>query len=583
MKLWYDRKARVRTFQEGDEVLVLLPIPGNPLQAKYCGPYKVLQKLNEVDYAIETPDRRKRQQVCHINMLKGFHRPPSVTTNLMSVADSVPSSHEDSDFVLPEIGPTLRNSQILNKLNKDKLAHLELSQQRQLSSLLHSFPSLFLDVPSRTNAACHDIELLDETPIKQHPYRLNPDKQKAAESEIQYMLDNKIIEKAHSEWASPCLLVPKPDKSYRFVTDFRKLNKQTKTDSYPLPRLDDCIDRVGHSKFVSKIDLLKGYWQVPLTPRAKQISAFTTSQGLFVYNVLPFGLKNAPPTFQRLMNQVVSGLSNTAVYIDDVVVYSDSWSDHIKHLKALCDRLKDTNLTVNLAKSEFGKATVTFLGHTVGQGKVLPLENKVQCVKEYPPPQDKRSLMRFLGMAGFYRKFCRNFSLLTAPLTDLLKRDSSFKWGTACQKAFDQVKELLTSQPVLAAPMLDRPFKLAIDASNAGMGAVLLQKGDDGVDHPVSYYSKKFNAFQVKYSTIEKEALALLLALQHYEVYVGGLSKTVTVYTDHNPLVFVSKMKHKNQRLLRWFLIMQEFSLDIRHIKGVKNVVADTLSRAPLC
>ena len=583
MKTWYDRKARIRHFNEGDEVLVLLPMSGNPLQAKYSGPYKIVKRLNDVDYVIKTPDRRKGEQVCHINMLKAFQRPTATKTNMTAAPHSTPPPHsEPSDFELPEIGPVLHNSQVLANLREEKLAHLELPQQQDLSSLLLSFPSLFSDVPRRTNAAYHDIELIEDTPVKQHPYRMNTAKQKAAETEIQYMLDNNIIERAYSEWSSPCLLVPKPDNSYRFVTDFRKLNKQTKTDSYPLPRLDDCIDQIGHSKFVSKVDLLKGYWQVPLTPRAKLLSTFTTSQGLFSYNVLPFGLKNAPPTFQRMMNQVVSGLSNTAVYIDDVVVHSDTWIDHIKHLKALLDRLNKANLTINLAKSSFGKATVNFLGHIVGQGKVCPLESKVQAVKEFPPPKDKRSLMRFLGMAGFYRKFCKNFSVITAPLTDLLKKDHSYNWTKSCEEAFDKIKSLLISQPVLAAPSFDRPFKLAIDASDAGIGAVLLQEGHDGMDHPVSYFSKKFTRYQAKYSTIEKEALALLLALQHFEVYLGGSNEPVIVYTDHNPLTFILKMKHKNQRLLRWFLIMQEFSLDIRHIKGVKNVLADTLSRAPL-
>ena len=264
-----------------------------------------------------------------------------------------------------------------------------------------------------------------------------------------------------------------------------------------------------------------------------------------------------------------------------MVIFSDTWEDHLVRLRALFDRLLWARLTVNLAKCEFAKATVTYLGRVVGQGEVRTIQEKVRAVQEFPVPTTKRELLRFLGMAGYYRSFCPNFASVCAPLTDLLKDDVKYVWSPICQQAFTQVKELLSSAPVLAAPRLDHPFRLQVDASDVGAGAVLLQVDEKGVEKPVCFFSKKFKGYQRHYSVIEKEALALVLALQHFDVYVGSGSKLV-VYTDHNPLIFLRSLQNPNQRLMRWALFLQPYHLNIRHIKGRDNQVADALSRAPV-
>lgn len=340
------------------------------------------------------------------------------------------------------------------------------------------------------------------------------------------------------------------------------------------------MDRVGAACFVSKFDLLKGYYQVPLSRRAQEISSFITPLGLYSYNVMSFGLRNAPATFQRLMNRVVSGLEGCAVYLDDVVVHSDTWEKHVAHIRALFLRLLEAQLTVNLAKCEFARATVTYLGKVVGQGQVQTVRAKVQAIDSFPPPASKRELMRFLGMVGYYRNFCENFSTVVSPLTELLKAKAKFEWPSDCQKAFENVKLLLSMDPVLAAPRLDQPFNVQVDASQVGAGAVLLQTDDDGIERPVSFFSRKFNKHQVNYSTIEKEALALIWALQFFDVYVGG-GALVVVYSDHNPLTFLHSLQSPSQRLMRWALFLQPYNLVIKHIRGVDNVLADTLSRAP--
>ena len=508
MKVWYDRKAKSRCFEPGDRVLVLFPVVGNPLQAKYSGPYKVVKKFSDTNYLVKTPDRRKETQVCHINMLKAYHEKPK-----------------------PEL--------------------VTLNNRLGLESPTHSKDCV--------GQVAEKKELLDK--------------------EVQYMLKNDIIEESQSNWSSPCILVPKHDGGFRFCTDFRKVNDKTKSDSFPIPRIADCIDQIGNAKFVSTFDMLKGYWQVPLTQRAREISAFVTPSGLYQYKVMPFGMKNAPATFQRMVNKLVRDIDGCEGYIDDVVIYSDNWSDHIRQIKRFFQIMREAKLTINLMKSEFGKATLKYLGHIVGQGQVRPLDAKIQTIVKYPIPTSRKELARFLGMAGYYRNFCLNFSEIAAPLTNLLSKKVKFIWTDDCQLAFDKVKLLLQKSPVLKSPDYEKPFKLIIDSSDVGTGSVLVQEASDGLDHPVSYFSKKFLNYQKNYSVVEKETLGLVLALEHFDVYLGSTPFKIKVYTDHNPLTFLKTMKNKNQRLVRWSLALQEYNLEIQHIPGSENVVADALSR----
>lgn len=597
MKGWYDKKAKHRVFSPGDKVLVLLPLTGSTLQAQYSGPYVIDHRVGECDYLVKTPDRKRKTRLCHVNLLKPYcERNQTMFADVKTVAVLNTSIHvgeatdvvpENSD-VIPEgsdvtVGPEfsqgrLPNSKILTNLDVH-LSYLDSSNRTDIIELIHKHPVLFSDVPTRTNVLQHDIDVGDAAPIKQQPYRVNPAKRQLLRKEVDYMLQHGIAEPSTSSWSSPCLLVEKSDHTPRFCTDLRKVNSVTKPDCHPLPRLDDCIDRVGSAMFVTKLDLLKGYWQVPLTERAREISAFVTPDDFCQYTVMAFGMRNAPATFQRLVNKVLKGVANCEAYLDDVVIYSSSWSQHLAQLEEVFHRLAVANLTLNLAKCEFGQATVTYLGKVVGRGKVCPIAAKVEAIVNFGVPRSRRDLKRFLGMAGYYRSFCKNFASVAAPLTNLLSPKVSFVWTERCQFAFESLKALLANTPVLAAPDFSRPFRLAVDASDAGVGAVLLQEDSLGVEHPVCYFSKKFNVHQKHYSTIEKEALALILALDHFGVYVSS-SQTLVVYTDHNPLVFLNRMRNSNQRLMRWSLVLQGFNLDIQHVRGKDNVLADALSRS---
>ena len=290
---------------------------------------------------------------------------------------------------------------------------------------------------------------------------------------------------------------------------------------------------------------------------------------------MPFGMKNSPATFQRLINKIITQLDNCKAYIDDAIIYREEWDQQIKTIREFFERLSKAKLTINVAQSESCHATLTFLGHVVGQGQV-----KVKAISDFTVPTCKRQLMRFLGMAGNYRQFCDNFSVIAEPLTNLLSKGTKFIWTNHCQMAFDILKAILKNKPVLLAPNFAKEFKLAVDASDTGAGSVLVQEDGNGADHPVSYFSKKFHKHQRNYSTIEKECLSLSLALQHFEVYLTSSSSPTVVFSDHNPLIIIHKMKNKNQRLLRRSLLLQEYNLDIRHIKGKDNIISDALSRA---
>ncbi|XP_076030465.1 uncharacterized protein LOC143018769 [Oratosquilla oratoria] len=601
MKHQFDKSkgARGRYFKSGDKVLAFLPLKTNPLQAVYSGPYQVLERQGQANYVLHTPERRKKKRLVHINLLKPYHDRGEGVIGDSAEADPpspacliVPEVSEESDECFSEAlsGSCVKmeNSVILRDLIV-KLEHLSSAQAKDIESLLRTYACIFGDHPHPCSALEHAVETHGAPPIRQRPYRLNTFKREYVRAEVQRLQELGIVQPSHSPWASLVVLVPKQDGSMRLCVDYRRVNAVTEVDGYPLPRIDDVIDDVGSARWVTKLDLLKGYYQVRLTERSRAISAFVTPEGLYEFSVLPFGLRNAPATFQRLMNRLTAGMDGVRCYLDDIVVFGDTWELHLSRLKSLFAVLAANNLTVNLAKSEFGHARVTFLGHVVGQNEVRPVAAKIAAIQQYPVPEDKKKkekkkkVMRLLGMAGYYRRFCPNFSSIVAPMTDLLSGKKAFRWSQMCQESFESLKTLLSNAPVLRAPNLEKPFTLHVDASDVAGGAVLLQEGaGDSVLHPVGYYSKKFNNHQRNYATVEKEALALLLALDHFRVYIGSTIHPVQVRTDHNPLIFVEKMKNTNQRLLRWALALQPFNLQISHIRGRENVIADALSRGPV-
>ena len=347
-----------------------------------------------------------------------------------------------------------------------------------------------------------------------------------------------------------------------------------------MPRIDDLIDRLGCAKYISTLDLSRGYWQVPVAESDRPKTSFTTSMGLFQFRVMPFGLSGAPATFQRMMDRLLQGTDDfAAAYLDDLVVYSDTWEAHCHHLRQVLQRLSNNGLTAKLAKCQLGMQKCVYLGHVVGNGQVCPEESKLKAVESFAVPATKRQVRAFLGLTGYYRRFIPDYATLAAPLTDLTRKSASSKveWTAHCDRAFQELKQRLCMAPVLQSPDFSRPFVLQTDASDRGVGAVLAQRDENNCDHPVAYFSRKLRPREQRYSTVEKECLAIRLGVEAFRVYLLG--RQFHVQTDHRALQWLDRLKESNARLTRWSLALQPYQFVVEHRAGTSNANADALSR----
>ncbi|CAM4684191.1 unnamed protein product, partial [Lepidochelys kempii] len=433
-------------------------------------------------------------------------------------------------------------------------------QRQQIQELCTSYTLTFSATPGLTERAYHSIDTGNAHPIKVQPYRVSPQAKTAIEREIQNMLQMGVIRPSGSAWASPVVLVPKPDGEIRFCVDYRKLNALTHPDNYPMPRTDELLEKLGWAQFISTLDLTKGYWQVPLDESAKERSAFTTHVGLYEFNVLPFGLWNAPTTFQRLVDGLLVGLGEYAVsYLDDVAIFLDSWEEHLEHIQKVFERIREAGLTVKAKKCQIDLNRVTYLGHQVGQGTISPLQAKVDAIQKWPVPKSKKQVQSFLGLAGYYRRFVPQYSQIAAPLTDLTKKKqpNAVQWTEKCQKAFNHLKATLMSDPVLRAPDFDKPFLVTTDASDCGVGAVLMQEGPDQEFHPVVFLSKKLSERESHWPIAEKECYTIVYALKKLSPYIWG--RRFHLQINHAALKWFHTIKDNNK--LWWSLALQNLIL----------------------
>ena len=372
MKATFDKKSKVRKFKVGDSVLAYFPTSVSPLKHKFSGPYVITKCMNNNNYVISTPDRRKSTQLVHVNLIKKYYG--NIPVALHCLSDSVRKSNVVHQKPIPfshdvDLYPSneeitwsnFSNMEIFKELSV-YFQHLPSNQSSCLQTLLLDYKDICQDVPQLCKVASHDINLVPGTqPIRQPYYRVSLEKHEKMKEEVAYLLENRLAIPSSSPWASPCLLVPKPNGKVRLCTDYRKLNNATIKDSYPLPRVEDILDAIGNGKYFTQIDMLSGYYQIPLTEKAKTVSAFITPFGLFQYERLPFGLCNAPATFQRVVNSAIQDLDGTYAYIDDIVVVSDTWEEHLIRLRSLFGRLRQVGLTLNLAKSSFCNDKVRYL------------------------------------------------------------------------------------------------------------------------------------------------------------------------------------------------------------------------------
>jgi len=466
-----------------------------------------------------------------------------------------------------------RNNTISNNSKIDlNLTSISEPKINSIDSFMKKYADVFNDKPSIAKVEPFKIRLLDNKPLN-ITYRLAKSEDEIVQKEIENMLNQGIIRKSKSPYSFPLVVVKKKDNSNRICVDFRALNKVTIKDSFPLPRVDDILNNIGNAKYFSKLDFSSGYYQIPLASEDKMKTAFRTSKGLFEFNVLPFGLVNAPSHFQRVVNSILEKFIGkfVHVYLDDILIYSNTLEEHLTHLQKIFDILVEKNIKLKLKKCGIAKTQIDYLGYKVSFEKIQPQRDKCKSISEAKIPQNVNQLQTFLGMINYYRKFIANFSKKASPLYELLKKDVKFEFGPRQVIAFELLKKELTSKPIfLSVPNFSQPFTLQTDASNDGIGAILSQ------GHKViEYASRKLNTAERNYSTIEKELLAIVWSLQYFRYYLLG--RSFVIETDHNPLTFIDKIK-SNSRIVRWKLKMAEYDYQIKYKPGRFNN-ADFLSR----
>jgi hypothetical protein len=335
------------------------------------------------------------------------------------------------------------------------------------------------------------------------------------------------------------------------------------------------------AKYFSTIDLASGYWQIGIEEADKEKTAFSTPKGHFEFNVMPFGLTNAPATFQKFMEYALTGLTmeQCLIYLDDVIVFSSTFESHLIRLRNVFQKIRKAGLKLQPHKCHFAQLQVSYLGHTISASGVLPDDSKINTISSYSSPTNEKQLKQFLGLMNYYLRFVKGYAQLVKPLTQLLRKNEKFDWNSESQTVFEKLKQALSSPPILAFPDFTRPFTVYTDASDIAVGAVLSQILH-GQERVIAYYSRQLRKAELRYSTIEKEALAIVAATKEFYPYLYGFS--FTVVTDHNPLASLKHFKDVGGRITRWLLFLQQFDYSITYRPGKSNANADALSRIPV-
>ncbi len=551
---------KLRVFGIGS--LVMLRIPGlhGSLEASWEGPYKIVARTSEVNYRVIPvgAQNKSKSKVVHVNLLKEFKQGSHVF--------AVVAVHDDSHV-------------ISNSISSSISPELSLDHHSEMSSLLSSYTSVFSDTPGCTQTTSHSISVTCDTPVWTPSYTIPAQVEKAFQTSIEELLALGIIEPSQSRWSSPPIPIIKKDGSIRIVVDYRKLNSVTVPEPFQMPTVTEIVSRLGNAVYLSKLDLMKGFHQVPMEPGSRQYTAFSCRHGKFQYCRMPFGLRNAPATFQLLMQTVLRGLESfSSAYIDDIIIFSLSWHDHLSHINQVLSRLNHHGLTVKQSKCCWAFSSFDFLGYNVGNGSLSIPEARVKQLREYARPKTIPQLRSFLGLVNYYRHFVLNFASHSRHLTCLTKRGlpQNIDWNNDAIDAFDVIVSCICNNISLCVPLLSDSFGVFCDASQSGIGGVLCVYRSNSWK-TVAFYSRQLQPRESRYSATEIEALAMLSSIEHFAYYLTG--QDFKVFTDHRALTHLFDSPSLNNRLWRWRVRLMDFSFQIVYIQGHLNVLADAMSR----
>jgi hypothetical protein len=409
-------------------------------------------------------------------------------------------------------------------------------------------------------------------------YRYSPIEQQEIERQVQVMLEQKLVEPSTSPYGAPVLLVKKPDGSWRFCVDYRALNAITVKNGHALPRIDDLLDKIQGAKYFTSMDLLQGFYQLPLRESDRPKTAFKTTFGHYQFRVVSMGLSNSPSVFQRVMNQIFSNQLNKSVliYLDDILIFSKTPEEHLQHIQEVFEACKANKLSLKTKKCHFFKQELKFLGHIISKEGIRPDPEKVEAVKNWPTPKNQHDVRSFLGLTTYFKRFIRGYAKIACALMELTKDQykKNFIWDARCQAAFDKLKELLSEAPLLAIPDFTKPFTLVTDASQVGLGGVLLQE-----HKPCAFESKKFTVAECNYTTTERELLAVVHCFNKWAVYLRHNPENI-IETDHMPNIYFTTKPQLSSREVRWMETLSTFPGKWTYKPGKGNI-ADPLSRMP--
>jgi len=511
----------------------------------------------------------------------------NITVSAIKQGDGAPTTEGDIDFSQAKVSSE----------HKDQMINL---LQRNRDLFAKSTAQL-----TQTETLSMNIDVGQSPPISLRPYRTPLNMRQYVDKAVDEMLEAGIISPSESPWAFPIVIVKKKadgtncqDKEqkstgdtadkWRFCVDYRALNKVTKRISHPLPLIDDILASLGKARYFTTLDMISGYWQIPMSKSSKELTAFTCHRGLFQFNRMPFGLVNAPAIFTKLVNSVGEGLSNFLIaYLDDLLIFSETLEDHLSHIQTVFNRLRQHNLKLKLKKCSFMEKTTKYLGFIVDALGIRPDPSKVQVIQSLPTPTTVTQVRGIIGMLSYYRRFIPKFSEIAIPLIELTKKYAHFRWDNVHQVAFDTLKSKLAALPLLGHPDINKPYILYTDASNYAVGALLTQPIDqseqnDGpftAEKPICYLSHKLSPTQRRYSTTEREAFAINWAVDKLNHYLQN--SRFTIKTDHKPLKYLLESPMHNQKIQRYSLNLSCYDCVIEYLPGKLNACADLLSRIP--